>query len=65
MLEKMGEFFDARLDGYEEHQLKTIASAEEFYPFTAALMTADSSSGEGSFTPDSSPEAQGQPPVSR
>ncbi len=32
MLEKMGEFFDARLDGYEEHQLKTIASAEEFFP---------------------------------
>ncbi len=31
MLERMGEFFDARLNGYEEHQLKTIASAEEFY----------------------------------
>ena len=38
MLEKMGEFFDARLNGYEEHQLKTIASAEEFYPFTAACL---------------------------
>ncbi len=38
MLEKMGEFFDVRLDGYEEHQLKTIASAEEFYPFTAACL---------------------------
>ncbi len=38
MLEKMGEFFDARLDGYEEHQLKTITSAEEFYPFTAACL---------------------------
>ena len=38
MLEKMGEFFDARLDGYEEHQLKTIAFAEEFYPFTAACL---------------------------
>ena len=38
MLEKMGEFFDARLDGYEEHQLKTIASAEEFYPFTATCL---------------------------
>ncbi len=23
------------LNGYEEHQLKTIVSAEEFYPFTA------------------------------
>ena len=35
MLEKMSDFFDVRLDGYEEHQLKTIASAQEFYPFTA------------------------------
>ncbi|MBP5672593.1 MAG: class I SAM-dependent methyltransferase [Victivallales bacterium] len=35
MLEKMGEFFDARLDGYEEHQLTCIDSAQEFYPFTA------------------------------
>ena len=35
MLEKMGEFFDARLDGYEAHQLDTIDSAREFYPFTA------------------------------
>ncbi len=38
MLEKMGEFFDARLEGYEEHQLTCIASAEAFYPFTAALL---------------------------
>ena len=35
MLEKMGEFFDARLRGYEEHQLNCIDSAQEFYPFTA------------------------------
>ena len=35
MLEKMGEFFDNRLDGYEEHQLTCIESAQEFYPFTA------------------------------
>lgn len=35
MLEKMGAFFDARLDGYEEHQLTCIESAQEFYPFTA------------------------------
>ena len=35
MLEKMGEFFDARLHGYEEHQLTCIKSAAEFYPFTA------------------------------
>ena len=38
MLEKMGEFFDARLEGYEEHQLKCIESAGEFYPFTASLL---------------------------
>lgn len=38
MLEKMGEFFDARLDGYEEHQLTCIEGAEEFYPFTAGLL---------------------------
>ena len=38
MLEKMGEFFDARLDGYEEHQLTCIEDAEEFYPFTAACL---------------------------
>lgn len=38
MLEKMGEFFDARLDGYEEHQLTCIESAEEFYPFTAECL---------------------------
>ena len=44
MLEKMGEFFDARLDGYEEHQLTCIDSAQEFYPFTAGCLpqTADS-----------------------
>ena len=35
MLEKMGDFFNARLDGYEDHQMNTIESAEEFYPYTA------------------------------
>ena len=35
MLEKMSDFFEARLDGYDEHMLKNIESAEEFYPFTA------------------------------
>ena len=34
MLEKMGAFFDARLVGYEEHQLTCIDGAREFYPFT-------------------------------
>ena len=38
MLEKMGEFFDRRLEGYEEHQLTAIAAAGEFYPFTAAYL---------------------------
>jgi len=38
MLEKMGAFFDARLDGYEEHQLTCIESAQEFYPFSASCL---------------------------
>ena len=38
MLEKMGAFFDARLDGYEEHQLTCIDGAQIFYPFTAAQL---------------------------
>lgn len=38
MLEKMGEFFDARLSGYEEHQLNGIDSAKEFYLFTAGCL---------------------------
>ena len=37
-LEEMGAFFDARLQGYEDHQLTSIASAREFYPFTAACL---------------------------
>lgn len=35
MLEKMNEFFDSRLDVYEEHMLSAIEGAGEFYPFTA------------------------------
>ena len=35
MLEKMSDFFEARLDGYDEHMLTNIESAGEFYPFTA------------------------------
>ena len=38
MLEKMGEFFDNRLWGYEEHQLTAIEGAEAFYPYTAGLL---------------------------
>ena len=39
MLEKMDEFFDSRLEGYEEHQLTCIESAQDFYPFTASCLT--------------------------
>ena len=35
MLEKMSDFFEARLDLYDEHMLTNIESATEFYPFTA------------------------------
>ena len=35
MLEKMSDFFEARLDGYDEHMMTGIESANEFYPFTA------------------------------
>lgn len=38
MLEKMDAFFEARLEGYEDHMLRNIASAEEFYPFTAQCL---------------------------
>ena len=37
MLERMDEFFDRRLDGYDEHMLTEIEAAQAFYPFTAAL----------------------------
>ena len=35
MLEKMSDFFEARLAGYDEHMLTNIESAAEFYLFTA------------------------------
>ena len=35
MLEKMAVFFENRLDGYDEHMMTNIESADEFYPFTA------------------------------
>lgn len=44
MLEKMGAFFDNRLEGYEEHQLTCIESAREFYPFTAACLPKEAGS---------------------
>lgn len=38
MLEKMNEFFNKRIDVYEEHQLNVIDGAQEFYPYTAACL---------------------------
>lgn len=38
MLEKMAEFFEARLDFYDEHMLRDILGAVEFYPFTAGCL---------------------------
>ena len=35
MLERMSDFFEARLPGYDEHMLTNIDSAAAFYPFTA------------------------------
>ena len=43
MLEKMSDFFEARLDGYDEHMMSAIESADEFYPFTARQLPRDSS----------------------
>ena len=41
MLERMSDFFEARLDGYDEHMLNNIESADEFYPFTARQLPGD------------------------
>ena len=38
MLEKMDDFFTARVDGYDEHMKSTIEGAESFYKFTASLL---------------------------
>lgn len=38
MLERMDDFFKARLDGYDEHMLFEIEGAKEFYPYTASLL---------------------------
>ena len=40
MLEKMSDFFEVRLDGYDEHMKSNIESATEFYPFTAKMLPA-------------------------
>ena len=41
MLEKMSDFFEARLDGYDDHMMTNIQSAAEFYPFTASCLPLD------------------------
>ena len=33
MLEKMDEFFAARVAGYDEHMLSEIEGSKEFYPY--------------------------------
>lgn len=38
MLEKMNEFFDKRLDGYDEHMLTEIETSDVFYPYTAECL---------------------------
>ena len=38
MLEKMSDFFEARLAEYDGHMMTNIASANEFYPFTAGQL---------------------------
>ena len=38
MLERMSDFFENRLDGYDEHMLTNIESSDEFYPFTAKCL---------------------------
>lgn len=38
MLEKMSDFFENRLEGYDEHMMTNIESANEFYPFTAKTL---------------------------
>lgn len=39
MLEKMSDFFENRLDGYDEHMLTCIECANEFYPYTAKCLS--------------------------
>ena len=34
----MNEFFNKRVEGYEEHQLNVIDGAQDFYPYTAACL---------------------------
>ena len=43
-LEKMDDFFAARIDGYDEHMRKNIEGASAFYAYTASLLPAESGS---------------------
>ena len=38
MLEKMDDFFAARIEGYDEHMMSTIEGADVFYEYTATLL---------------------------
>ena len=44
MLEKMSDFFEARLDVYDEHMMADIECAAEFYPFTAMQLPTEENS---------------------
>ena len=37
-LEKMDDFFAARIDGYDEHMKRDIEGASDFYAYTASLL---------------------------
>ena len=41
MLERMDAFFSSRLKGYDEHMLRDIEGAAEFYPFATSLLPSD------------------------
>ncbi|WP_288886225.1 hypothetical protein [uncultured Eubacterium sp.] len=38
MLEKMDSFFEACVDGYDEHMKSAIEGASDFYEYTASLL---------------------------
>ena len=40
MLEKMDDFFAARVDGYDEHMRRNIEGSSAFYAYTASLLPA-------------------------
>ena len=38
MIEKMEDFFTARVNGYDEHMKSNIEDADSFYKYTAILL---------------------------